>query len=272
VIITVIAAPYENGYSGMLSPRAAPNHERVNPTVVWYYTASVSIFCFALRSIVAHGASQILFDVLGHDDVEVTLGYALKDPELFEGLSRIRREVKAIRVKEVFDHAEKNCGSAGEVVLKIKADMLTRSGKAELDTDDVAEGAAILGEAELVKPGVLCTAQPLERGACSPIPGVRDVGVGSSSCMHHLELAAHRQTRRRNIHSLLEKIDAADLGVRIFYQGQIIANLNPFPDLIGDFETDPRLRAALCDCDPRTWIGMQAAVRERLDCIMEVSR
>jgi hypothetical protein len=158
------------------------------------------------------------------------------------------------------------------MIRKLKADMLVRSGKDELDTDDIAEAAAILGDAELVKPGVLCTAQPLERGACSPIPGVRDIGACTSPCMHHLELAAHHQTRRQNLEYLLENIESADLGFRVFYQGQIIANFGAFPSLIEDYEADPRLRAALSDCDPRKWDGLQADARERLDRIMGVSR
>ncbi len=44
-------------------------------------------------------ASQVLFDVLGHDDVEVTLGYAHQDPELAEEIDRIRSEVMVVRAK-----------------------------------------------------------------------------------------------------------------------------------------------------------------------------
>ena len=124
-------------------------------------------FRFTIARLVAlslTGASQVLFDVLGHDDVEVTLGYAHQDPELHEDINRIRAEVKAIRVKEVFDDSDEISGSAAYIVRRAKADMLARSGEIELETSEVNEVAEILGDAEVVKPGVLCTAQPLERG------------------------------------------------------------------------------------------------------------
>lgn len=214
------------------------------------------------------GATQILFDVLGHKDVETTLGYALADSELAEDINTIVREVKANHVKEVFDNAEHNGGLAAEMVGRIKRDILVRSGKEELDTDDIAEAAAILGEVEMVRPGVLCTAQRLERGACSPTPGVRDVGACTSSCLHHLELGAHRQTRRKKLENLLQLIEGADRGTRVFYQGQIIANFDPFPDLIDEYATDPRLRTALSDCDPRSWVALQEHARCRIDQLM----
>ncbi|WP_169791199.1 tyrosine-type recombinase/integrase [Rubellimicrobium mesophilum] len=218
------------------------------------------------------GASQVLFDVLGHDDVEVTLGYAHRDPELHDDINKIRREVRALRVKEVFDHAEYNGGAAAEMVRNVSADMLARSGKVELETDDIGEAATILGEAELVKPGVLCTAQPLERGACSPIPGIRDVGACTSSCLHHLELAAHRQTRRGKLEYLLDLVGRAERGGRPFYQSQIVASLHAFPDLVEQYGSDVRLRMALSDCDSRAWNTLPSDFRERMRQSMEGSR
>jgi hypothetical protein len=213
-------------------------------------------------------ASQILFDVLGHSDIATTYGYAYRDPELATTIERIRKEVRAIRIEEALVAAEENGGGAAEMVLRIKRGMLAQPGKQTLGTEDLASAAAILGVAELVKPGVLCIAQPLERGSCSPVPGVRDVGACSTSCLHHLELAAHRQTRRKILDSLLAKIEGANLGSRPFFQGQIISNFDAFPDLVVEYENDPRLKAALSDCDPRRWAALQDDARCHLDLVM----
>jgi integrase len=211
------------------------------------------------------GVTQIMFDVLGHDDKEVTLSYMLRDRELREDIDKVRREVRAVRVKEVFDRADEHGGKAAEFVRKVKTEMLARSGQKELETEDVLEAANILGTCEVVRPGVLCTAQPLERGACSSNLGIRDFAACSTSCLHRLELAAKRVDRRKNLDFMLNKIVGAELFERAFMHNQILANLQPFPDLIDEFASDPRPQAALVDCDPHRWAALESELRERLD-------
>lgn len=217
-------------------------------------------------------ASQVLFDVLGHDDVEVTLGYAHRDPELLEEINKIRREVKAVRVRVAFEDVEGNGGGAAHLLRRIKAEMLARSGKEELDTDELGEAAEILGEAELVKPGILCTAQPLERGACSSGFGLRDFASCTSSCIHHLEFAAKRQDRKRALEQILNQVADAERGMRVFLQGQIFANLNAFPGLIDEYASDPRLPMALRECDRPTWDALPEDLRGRLAPLLEAVR
>jgi hypothetical protein len=225
-------------------------------------------FRFTVARLVAlslTGASQVLFDVLGHNDVEVTLGYALQDPELHEDINRIRAEVKAIRVKDVFDNSGDMGGPAAQIVRRAKADMLARSGKTELETDDLNEAEAILGDAEIVKHGVLCTAQPLERGACSSPLGLRDHSACTPVCLHRLELAAAKQDRRRRVHYILKNMDAADVGSRVLSLNQIVANFAAFPALLDDFEYDPQLLSALKDCTPESFSRLRPELRHRLE-------
>ncbi|MFB9150984.1 hypothetical protein [Roseovarius ramblicola] len=217
-------------------------------------------------------ASQVLFDVLGHDDVEVTLGYAHRDPELLEEINKVRREVKAIRVQEAFRDVEGNGGGAAALLRRIKSEMLARSGKDELDTDDIGEAGEILGEAELVKHGVLCTAQPLERGACSSSLGLRDFASCTSACVHHLEFAAKRQDRKLALEQILSQIGRAEDGSRVFLQGQVLANLHAFPGLIDEYASDPRLSTAFRDCDRRTWDALPSDLRQRLNSLLEYER
>jgi integrase len=225
-------------------------------------------FRFTVARLVAlslTGSSQVLFDVLGHDDVETTLGYALQDPELHEDINKIRAEVKAIRVKDVFDTSEEIGGPAAEIVRRTKADMLARSGKDELETDEIDEAAAILGDAEQVKQGVLCTAQPLERGACSSPLGLRDHSACTPQCLHRLELAAAKQDRRRRVQYILENMNADDVGSLALSLNQIVANFAAFPSLLNDFEDDPQLLAALKNCSPGSFNRLRPELRQRLE-------
>jgi hypothetical protein len=80
-----------------------------------------------------------------------------------------------------------------------------------------------------------------------------------------LELAAKRVDRRKNLDFMLNKIVGAELFERAFLHNQILANLQPFPDLIDEFASDPRLQAALADCDPHRWAALESDLRERVD-------
>jgi hypothetical protein len=219
------------------------------------------------------GASDVLFTVLGHDDKEMTLGYMFRDPEFHADVNKIREEAKFVLAKEVFANPEKHGGLAAPMVRRVKADLLARSGKKELDTEELAEAAQILGDAVMVRPGVLCTAQRREQGACSSTLGLRDVGASTTVCMHRLETAANRHTRRRqNIDRLFAEIAKADIMTRVYSQGQLIGNLNVFPDLIEEYVADPRLKPAWADFHPKRREGMQTDIRKRLDQIMGVTR
>lgn len=201
-------------------------------------------FRFSVARYVAltqEGASQVLFDVLGHQDMEVTMGYALRDPEIHIEINRIRDEVKAIRSTEIFEDAENLGGLAANLVRRTKADLLVRSGKDELDTDDILEAAEILGDAEVVREGILCTAQPLERGACSSNFGLRDHGACTPECLHRLETAAYVQDRKLKVEYILDQIARADFGMREFLLNQLLSNFVGAPGLLSDFVKDERL-------------------------------
>ncbi|UWR03458.1 tyrosine-type recombinase/integrase [Ruegeria conchae] len=216
-------------------------------------------------------ASQVLFDVLGHEDVEVTLGYAHQDPEILEEINRIRREVRAVRYKEVFEEAEFLGGMAANTVRKIKAEMLPRFGDEELDTSDLSEAASILGEAELVRPGVLCTAQALERGACSSSLGLRDFSKCTTSCLHRLELSANRQDRRNKTAYIVKKLSEKELCKleRSFWEGQLISNLDPFSDIFSEFEEKSQFQEIIAGCSPSAWSNANSELKSKLSKIRE---
>lgn len=215
------------------------------------------------------GASQVLFDVLGHDDVKTTLGYALQDPDLHVDINKIRAEVKAIRFRRAFDEADENSGPAAEIIKRAKADLLARSGRDELETDEITVAAAILGDAEMVKEGVMCTAQPLERGACSSSLGLRDYGACDPRCLHRLEMAAAKQDRRAKIVYILDILNVEDKASRVYLINQLLANFIAFPVLLDEFENDPRLIAALNGCLPESFASLQPTLRLRCESLSQ---
>lgn len=217
------------------------------------------------------GGSQVLYDVLGHRDLDVTLGYALRDPALHEDIDKIRVEAKAAQSTELITHAESLGGAGGKMLRGIKADFLSRSGKASLDTDDLAQAATILGNVEIVRQGVLCTAQPLERGACSSQLGIRDHGACTPECSHRLETAAYVADRKRKVSFILAEIETADVLAKGFYRNQLFTNFIAAPELIDEFSADPRLFAAVRDMQKDELLRLPAAVQERIGALKEQS-
>ena len=212
-------------------------------------------FRFSVARYVAltqEGASQVLFDVLGHQDMEVTMGYALRDPEIHVEINRIRAEVRAIRNTEIFEHAKCLGGPAADLVQRTKADLLVRCGKEVLDTDDIVEAASILGDAEVVREGVLCTAQPLERGACTSNLGLRDHGACTPECLHRLETAAYVQDGKLKVEYILEQMACAEFGLKEFFLNQLLSNFVGAPYLRSDFATDERLLEVCRSIDAQT--------------------
>lgn len=188
----------------------------------------------------------------------------MQDREFHDTVARIMDEVKTLQAQEILAEPMTNGGLGARLIANIRQRMLPSSANEELETDDVAEAARILGHFEMVKPGIACLAQPLERGLCSSPLAIRDVGACTPSCIHRLELSAQRQDRRRKILYLLEQAETATGGYLVFYQGQILSGFEAFPDLINEFSVDPRLRVVLGNCDPSTWAACRPEVREQL--------
>ncbi|MEJ5977581.1 hypothetical protein WG901_13105 [Novosphingobium sp. PS1R-30] len=209
------------------------------------------------------GAPQVLYDVLGHAEIETTMGYQLRSPEFHDMVNQIRLEVKAVQIKEAVLGHETNGGRGADLVGTVMRRLLPSYAPDALETDDIENAVKILGDAEVVRPGVLCLAQPLERGACSSSLGIRDVGACTPGCTHRLEQSALRQDRRNKLSYLIRTAEAASGGSLVFYQGQLLSCLEAFPDLLPEVE-DKGLRNALRGCTPATWSGSRQEVRDRL--------
>ena len=222
-----------------------------------------------LVGLALEGASGVLYDVLGHTDMDVTLGYMLADPEFQEDADCVRREVQNVRRKEIAAELDE-CGGPAAHGLRIARDELRARGiREDLGDDDPELLLALFPTLQQVGPHRYCTADGKQKGLCSKIIGVRDVGACNARCLFRLERAAARKDRKDAIDSALDFLSGdVNVGMRVFYQGQIIANLAPFEETLDDFTEDARLYTALQDCDPHLLNPLPEATRGRLDHIL----
>ncbi len=100
--------------------------------------------------------------------------------------------------------------------------------------------------------------------------GQRDIAACSASCLYRLERAAAKKDLKDAIHVALELLSGeVNVGLRLFYQGQIISNLSPFEDMIDDFLGDPRLAHALKGRAPEDFTNLPSLVRSKLGQLLE---
>lgn len=194
------------------------------------------------------GANQILFDVLGHRDPEMTLTYILSDPTLQDDMRQIAHEAALAVAKDAIGTADENGGPAAAHVRELATRLTPRSAEREMDVQALQTAAEILsqnGRVMLVKPGVLCTKTFNQFGPCSRRSGSPDIGNCQADCMHRLELAAARADHRRAIEQVLAHIPSEDGMMRAWWQGQLLSHLMAFADLRAEMLADHRVHEAL---------------------------
>jgi hypothetical protein len=198
------------------------------------------------------GASDILFDVFGHRDPDMTLAYILSDPELQDEMRQVSAEAAMMIAANAIEGIDKAGGSAAPAVRELVARYMASSAEAELGESSILVVAQLLsqdGRVMLVKRNVLCTKTLNQAGPCNRRTGNPDIGNCQISCLHRLELAAARQDHRLALERALVGYEEADGMMRSWWQGQIAGHLLPFPDLATEALNDPRVRDALDGID-----------------------
>lgn len=225
-----------------------------------------------LAALALVGANQILFDILGHRDPEMTMNYILADPHLQEEMQRIAKEAAVAIAKTAFDDIDGNGGPAAGAVAQISGRLKARSGMAELDEESLAVAATLLsqdGHVTLVRKGVLCTKTSSQMGECVRSLGVPDIGNCQINCMHRLELAAAKLDHKRAIEQALVEIAKAGPMMRAWWQSQILTHLIPFPELRAELLEHDLVRRALADIDQSVlddlWSKSPAAAARQLE-------
>jgi hypothetical protein len=225
-----------------------------------------------LAALALVGANQILFDILGHRDPEMTMNYILADPRLQEEMQQIAKEATIATATTAFDDVDGNGGPAAVAVAEIAGRIKVRSGLDELDEASLVAAATLLsqdGHVTLVKKGVLCTKTSSQMGECVRSLGVPDIGNCKVTCMHRLELAAAKSDHKNALDQALDEIAGAGPLMRSWWQAQILTHLVPFPDLRAEMMADDRVKKALEDVDPATleqlWCKTPLEVTKQLE-------
>jgi hypothetical protein len=253
--IKVTTTAYKAFCDRVLLPDGRPLSELCEGTVHSHRFRKTAARLCALSLV---GANQILFDVLGHRDPEMTLNYILSDPDLQDEIRQIAHEAAIILAEDAIKGAETNGGPAAAAVRELKARLTPRSAEKEMEMTALRLVAEILsqnGRVMLVRPNVLCTKTFNQFGPCTRRAGNPDIGDCQVDCVHRLELAAARADHRKAIEQVLEEIPSEGGMMRPWWQAQLLGHLMPFADLRAEMLGDPRVQAALIGVSQHS-IGM----------------
>lgn len=218
------------------------------------------------------GANQILFDILGHRDPEMTMNYILADPLLQEEMQQITKEAAIAIAQSAFDNSDGNGGAARDKVSHLAARLKVRSANDELGNSSLLEAAKLLsqdGRVTLVRKGVLCTKTTNQRGECNRSIGIPDIGNCSVSCLHRLELAAARHDRTRAVFQILDEMKASGPLLRRWWQAQLLTQLYPFEDLRLELLGNAQVQAALIDIPDHLIARLWTSGKEEADRLLE---
>lgn len=230
---------------------------------------------------------HVLFDVLGHREMDTTIGYMMSDPDFAAQARRVRHEAEAVRKRRIIGNADTMAGPAAKEIVRLRNTAAKQAFGGRMDLDkpgsaDVAarvaefaeiisseEVDAILPRATIVRPGIYCVADEAQPGLCSKST-IRDVSRCSPFCHHHLEEAAANDDRWRSIQYVLDKMDNSAMTSlqRAFYQRQLLDQFAAAPALVDHFLNDPRLRAALADTASGRIAMLPKGPREKLEALL----
>ncbi|WP_119306031.1 site-specific integrase [Cohaesibacter haloalkalitolerans] len=228
-----------------------------------------------LVGLAVEGASDVLYTVLGHTDLNTTMGYMLSDPDFRADADRVRREVQYVRRQRLIAEADDNGGHAAETLRIAKLEVSKKAASLDASLDDEGSLMAILPEIHKVRNDIYCTSQTAkQKGLCSEVTGKRDVGKCSPSCVFRLEAAAAEQDRRRTVEMAIKQLQSnvSFDGSRTFFQNQIVANLASFEKTLDNFVTDDRLCDALRGCDRRYIDRLPGRTRDKLIAYLDNSQ
>jgi len=160
------------------------------------------------------GAPQVLLDLFGHRDLDMTLRYMLSDPAIVEDAMKVAKETAFATAEEaIAETIRGDAGGPAAPVLRKGLDEAMRRGEEAFDTRTLRETAEMLTFNGrywmLVRPGVLCTKGLGEYGPCTRERGAPDSGSCRTACTHRLELARAKKDCEDALRALLHERDEA---------------------------------------------------------------
>ncbi|CAO3372788.1 hypothetical protein [Azospirillum argentinense] len=232
---------------------------------------------------------HVLFDVLGHRDMDTTLGYMLSDPDFAAQARRVRMEAETVRRRQIVAKADTMAGPAAKEIVRLRntvarqafgrrrdpnkpesADAVERISEfAELMTDE--EMDIVLPYAAIVRPGIYCVATNSVPGLCSNST-VRDVSRCNPMCYHRLEEEIAGDDRRRAVKYILDKLSDRTLEAlrHAYFQRQLLGLLDCSPSLVDEFLGNPSLRAALTGIAPTRVAMLSHGLQETIAALQDI--
>ena len=186
------------------------------------------------------GAPQVLLDLFGHRDLEMTLHYMLSDPRIAEEAMRVARETNFAMVESaIVQTVDGETSGPAAVPLRQNLSAGMRHAKEAYDVDSLRELAEVLTFDNrfwsVVREGVVCTKGLGQFGPCTAGRGSPDPGSCRTDCNHRLELAMAKQQCEDALASLIRErrsaiADGAEMLVERF-EGQIISELKRWDEV-----------------------------------------
>jgi GAF domain-containing protein len=180
------------------------------------------------------GAPQVLLDLFGHRDLEMTLRYMLADPQIVEDAMKVAHETAFALAEEAIRETllGETSGMAAGPLRNGLERLGMRHGADAFGTSSLRETAEILtfnGRVwQMTRPGVLCTKALGEFGRCKE-------GNCRPECGNRLELARAKRDCEETLHILLREHEvAAAQGAEMLLasiEGQILSHLKRWSDV-----------------------------------------
>uniref|UniRef100_Q07NR7 Phage integrase family protein n=1 Tax=Rhodopseudomonas palustris (strain BisA53) TaxID=316055 RepID=Q07NR7_RHOP5 len=152
---------------------------------------------------------QVLLDLLGHADFDMTLTYMCSDPDIVElALKHAREHAYAVTGEAVEETiAGLTSGPAALPLQEGLRTMAMRRGDVEFATSSLRETVEVLtfeGRAwSMVRPGVICTKGLNQFGPCTRGRGAPDPATCRTTCDHRLELARAKRDCQESLDALI---------------------------------------------------------------------
>ena len=184
-------------------------------------------------------AIQVLMDLFGHEDPEMTLRYLLSNQDIAEEARAVAEAQTIMFAVTAIEDAQKGGGGGASTLRDRVAEFAKLRGIEKLDAKSVDELARDLTENgqywELVRPGVLCTKLPGQIGACNGKQGAPDSSRCKSTCQNRYEMAANLSgvdaTIARILEHLQKALDEDEPMLAEQWRGQLVQNIFRFDSL-----------------------------------------
>jgi integrase len=186
------------------------------------------------------GAPQVLLDLFGHRDLEMTMHYMLSDPSIAEEAMRVARETNFAMVENaIVETADGKTGGPAAAQLRKNLPTGMRHAEKAYDVKSLRELAEVLtfdGRYwSVVREGVICTKGLGQYGPCTAGRGSPDPGACRTGCDHRLELAMAKHQCEEALASLIrERRSASTDGLEMLverFDGQIVSELKRWDEV-----------------------------------------